>query len=217
VRLGLLLGVVALIGASEPVQAQDAQAIVGRSSRVYRSLASLTADFVQVIDNPMIDSAESRGTLIQAGPARLSMRFSDPPKEAVVIDGEHVWVYTPSTVPDQVLRLSVPSGGPVYGYNLLAWFLDRPAERYTARYLRQDRIGGRAMDVVELVPAVPDLPFDRAVLWLDRADALPRRLEITEKSGALRTLALSKLRMNRKIPDATFEFQVPPGARVVDQ
>jgi outer membrane lipoprotein-sorting protein len=217
VRLGLLLGAVALIGASEPVQAQDAQAIVGRSSRVYRSLASLTADFVQVIDNPMIDSAESRGTLIQAGPAKLSMRFSDPPKEAVVIDGEHVWVYTPSTVPDQVLRLSVPSGGPVYGYNLLAWFLDRPAERYTARYLRQDRIGGRAMDVVELVPAVPDLPFDRAVLWLDRADALPRRLEITEKSGALRTLALSKLRMNRKIPDATFEFQVPPGARVVDQ
>ncbi|HWB42516.1 MAG TPA: outer membrane lipoprotein carrier protein LolA [Gemmatimonadales bacterium] len=216
-RLGLLLGVVALLGASEPVQAQDAQAIVGRSSRVYRSLASLTADFVQVIDNPMIDSAESRGTLIQAGPAKLSMRFSDPPKEAVVIDGEHVWVYTPSTVPDQVLRLSVPSGGPVYGYNLLAWFLDRPAERYTARYLRQDRIGGRAMDVVELVPAVPDLPFDRAVLWLDRADALPRRLEITEKSGALRTLALSKLRVNRKIPDATFEFQVPPGARVVDQ
>jgi outer membrane lipoprotein-sorting protein len=217
VRLGLLLGAVALIGASEPVQAQDAQAIVGRSSRVYRSLASLTADFVQVIDNPMIDSAESRGTLIQAGPAKLSMRFSDPPKEAVVIDGEHVWVYTPSTVPDQVLRLSVPSGGPVYGYNLLAWFLDRPAERYTARYLRQDRIGGRAMDVVELVPAVPDLPFDRAVLWLDREDALPRRLEITEKSGALRTLALSKLRVNRKIPDATFEFQVPPGARVVDQ
>jgi outer membrane lipoprotein-sorting protein len=217
VRLGLLLGVVALLGASEPVQAQDAQAIVGRSSRVYRSLASLTADFVQVIDNPMIDSAESRGTLIQAGPAKLSMRFSDPPKEAVVIDGEHVWVYTPSTVPDQVLRLSVPSGGPVYGYNLLAWFLDRPAERYTARYLRQDRIGGRAMDVVELVPAVPDLPFDRAVLWLDREDALPRRLEITEKSGALRTLALSKLRVNRKIPDATFEFQVPPGARVVDQ
>ena len=167
-----------------PPAAQDAQAIVGRSSRVYRSLASLSADFVQVIDNPMIDSAESRGTLIQAGPSKLSMRFTDPPGEAVVIDGEHVWVYTPSTVPDQVLRLAVPSGGPVYGYNLLAWFLDRPAERYTAKYLRQEKIGSRTMDVVELVPAVPDLPFDRAVLWLDREDALPRRLEITEKSGA---------------------------------
>jgi outer membrane lipoprotein-sorting protein len=206
-----------LIATCPPLHAQDAQSIVGRSSRVYRSLASLTADFVQVIDNPMIDSAESRGTLVQAGPAKLSMRFSDPPNEAVVIDGEHVWVYTPSSVPDQVLRLAVPSGGPVYGYNLLAWFLDRPAERYSARYLRQDKLGTRAMDVIELVPAVPDLPFERAVLWLDREDALPRRLEITEKSGALRTLTLSRLRVNRKVPDDTFKFEVPPGARVVDQ
>jgi outer membrane lipoprotein-sorting protein len=214
----VLLVVAALSGiASPPLHAQDAQSIVGRSSTVYRSLASLTADFVQIIDNPMIDSAESRGTLIQAGPSKLSMRFTDPPGEAVVIDGQHVWVYTPSTVPDQVLRLAVPSGGPVYGYNLLAWLLDRPAERYTANYLRQEKVGSNTMDVVELIPSVPDLPFDRAVLWLDREDALPRRLEITEKSGALRTLALSKLRLNRRIPDNTFKFQVPAGARVVDQ
>jgi len=70
---------------------------------------------------------------------------------------------------------------------------------------------------VELIPAVPDLPFDRAVLWLDREDALPRRLEITEKSGALRTLALANLRVNRKVPDSIFKFQVPSGVRVVDQ
>jgi outer membrane lipoprotein-sorting protein len=216
--VGLLLLVSAASTlATRPADAQDAQSIVGRSSTVYRSLASLSADFVQTIDNPMIDSAESRGTLIQAGPSKLSMRFTDPPGEAVVIDGRHVWVYTPSTVPDQVLRLAVPSGGPVYGYNLLAWLLDRPAERYTAKYLRPEQVGNRTLDVVELIPAVPDLPFERAVLWLDRENALPRRLEITEKSGALRTLALSNLRVNRKIPDSTFEFQVPPGARVVDQ
>jgi outer membrane lipoprotein carrier protein len=215
VRLALTL-LLALAAASTG-QAQDPESIVGRSSRVYRSLSSLTADFVQVIDNPMIDSAESRGTLVQAGPAKLAMRFTDPPGEAVVIDGEHVWVYTPSTVPDQVLRLKAPSGGPVYGYNLLAWFLDRPAERYQAKYLREDKVGTRAVDVVELTPAVPDLPFERAVLWLDRQDGLPRRLEITEKSGALRTLALSNLRVNRRVPDSTFEFEVPAGVRVVDQ
>ena len=73
------------------------------------------------------------------------------------------------------------------------------------------------MDVLELTPAVPDLPFERAVIWLDRQDGLPRRLEITEQSGALRTLALSNLRLNRRVPDSTFEFKVPPGARVVDQ
>ena len=65
--LGMLL--LALLGAA-PAAAQDAQAIIGRAARVYRSLSSLQADFVQVIDNPMIDSAESQGTLAQAGPYR---------------------------------------------------------------------------------------------------------------------------------------------------
>jgi outer membrane lipoprotein-sorting protein len=73
------------------------------------------------------------------------------------------------------------------------------------------------VDVVELTPAVPDLPFERAVIWLDRQDGLPRRLEITERSGALRTLALSNLGVNRRVPDSTFEFKVPSGVRVVDQ
>ena len=213
-----LLLVLGLLGAaSGSARAQDANALVGRSSRVYRSLSSLKADFVQVIDNPMIDSAESRGTLVQAGPDKLAMRFTDPNGEAVIIDGRSVWVYTPSTTPGQVIRLSVPSGGPVYGYNLLAWLLDRPAERYTASYVRADVLGGRSMDVLELVPAVPDLPFERAVVWLDRADGLPRRLEITEHSGATRTLTLSKVQTNQSVAARTFQFDVPSGVRVVDQ
>lgn len=210
------MGTLALITAA-PVQAQDAQAIIGRSARVYRALGSLRADFVQVIDNPMIDSAESKGTLAQAGPAKLSMRFSDPPGEAIVIDGQHVWVYTPSTVPGQVVRLSVPSGGPVYGYNLLAWLLDRPAERYRASYLRRERIDGRTADVIQLVPAVPNLPFSKAVIWLDQDSALPRRLEIHEESGATRTLDLRRIRVNESLPERTFTFKVPRGVRVVDQ
>jgi outer membrane lipoprotein carrier protein len=215
IRLCLLLAVLTV--APHPAAAQDAAAIVGRSSRVYRSLTSLSADFVQLIDNPMIDSATSRGTLVQAGEDKLAMRFTDPPGEAIVIDGEKVWVYTPSTTPGQVIRMPLPSGGPVYGYNILAWLLDRPAERYTATYVRADRLNGRAVDIVQLDPAVPDLPFERAIVWLDKEDGLPRRLEITEHSGATRTLTLSKVRINRTVPDDTFTFKVPSGVRIVDQ
>jgi outer membrane lipoprotein-sorting protein len=211
----LLAGLMVSIAA--PLSAQNPGEIIGRAARVYRSLASLQADFEQVIDNPMIDSAESKGTLVQSGDARLAMRFTDPPGEAIVIDGKHVWVYTPSTVPDQVIRMKVPSGGPAYGYNLLAWFLDRPSERYKPSFVRTERLNGRTTDVIKLVPAVPDLPFTQAVIWLDREDALPRRLEILEQSGATRTLQLSRLRVNAPIADNTFRFKVPAGARVVDQ
>ena len=71
-----------------------------------------------------------------------------------MIDGEHVWIYTPSTVPGQVIRMAVPSGGPVYGYNILSWLLDRPAERYDVKYLRKDTLSGKELDVVELTPTV---------------------------------------------------------------
>jgi hypothetical protein len=60
-------------------------------------------------------------------------------------------------------------------------------------------MGGSATEVwmdtpIAPFPAVPDLPFTKAVIWVDRKDALPRRLEIHEQSGATRTLALSRLR-----------------------
>jgi outer membrane lipoprotein carrier protein len=198
-------------------QAPDPKTIVGRSASVYRSLASLRADFVQRIEDEMVGDSESRGSLVQAGEAKLAMRFADPQGDAVIIDGERLWIYTPSTTPGQVLRMALPSGGPVYGFNLLAWFLDRPAERYEMKYVRADRVGGQAVDVVELVPIQPDMPFRRATIWIARGDALPRRLEIDERAGGTRTVTLSNLRLNASVPASAFRFDVPAGVRVIDQ
>jgi outer membrane lipoprotein carrier protein len=207
-----------LFPAVVPLSAQqDARSIVSRASLAYRSLTALRADFDQLIENQMIGNAASKGVLEQAGEARLAMRFSDPPGEAIVIDGRWVWVYTPSTTPGQVLRIPVPSGGPVYGYNLLAWLLDRPTERYTSTYVRADRLDNRAIDVVEMIPTVPDMPFGRATVWVDRADGLPRRMEIEELSGQRRTLTLHNVRVNQPVTSKTFTFDVPAGVRVVDQ
>jgi outer membrane lipoprotein carrier protein len=195
---------------------QDARSIVSRAAFAYRSLSALRADFDQLIENQMIGNATSKGVLEQAGQARLSMRFTDPAGEAIVIDGKWVWVYTPSTTPGQVLRIPVPSGGPVYGYNLLAWLMDRPTERYNSTYVRADRLDNRPMDVVEMVPTVPDMPFGRATVWLDRGDGLPRRMEIEELSGQRRTLTLHNLRVNQPVSNKTFTFDVPAGVKIVD-
>lgn len=198
-------------------QSPDAGALLGRAARTYRSLESLRADFEQVIADRMVGTFTSRGTLFQAGDNKLALRFSDPAGDAIVVDGEHVWIYTPSTTPGQVIRSPVPTGGPVYGYNLLAWFLDRPAERYDAEYVRRDTLAGRTVDVVALAPLSPEMPFRSAVVWLDRADALPRRLEITERSGGTRTLTLANLRPNAAMPRDAIRFEVPSGVRVVER
>ena len=211
-----LLATAIALAASAPLAAQDAPSIVGRAARAYAAAGSLRADFEQRIEDSLIGTFDSRGTLGQAGQAKLAMRCTDPAGDAIVIDGQQVWVYTPSTTPGQVIRMPLPAG-PVYGFNVLSWILDRPAERYRMRFLRTDRVGARPVDVVELIPTVPELPFSRAIVWLDRDDALPRRLEITERRGGTRTLTLSRVRVNESVPDRTFAFDVPSGVRVVDQ
>lgn len=196
--------------------AQDADAVVGRAARVYESLANLRADFQQHIADSLIGEFDSRGALVQAGQNKLAMRFSDPAGDAIVVDGRQVWVYTPSTAPGQVIRMPMPTGA-LYGLNVLSWILDRPAERYRMRFLRTDKLNGRTVDVVELIPRSPELPFSRAVVSLDRDDALPRRLEITERRGGTRTITLTHVRTNTTVSDTAFTFNVPDGVRIVDQ
>jgi outer membrane lipoprotein carrier protein len=199
------------------LHAQDALVAVRRAGDAYRNLSSLEADFVQVVqDQALGDTLKSSGRLYQQGPNAFAMRFTDPPDEAIVIDGRHVWVYTPSTTPGQVIRMPMETD-PVYGVNLLARILDRPAERYRVSWLRADTVGGRSMAVVSLVPNGSNLNFTRAVLWLDREDALPRRIELEESPGVRRILTLSRLRPNAETPPEIFEFKVPRGVRIVDQ
>ena len=199
------------------LDAQDPLGIVRRAGTAYRNLTSLQADFVQVIQDARLgDTLASTGRLYQAGQNNFAMRFTDPPDEAIVIDGRYSWFYTPSTAPRQVIRMAAESD-PVYGQNLLARVLDRPADRYEATWLRSDTVGGRRVSVVAIMPRGTNLNFSRAVLWLDQDDALPRRIELDEGPGTRRILTLSRIRTNAAIPPEIFEFKVPRGVRIVDQ
>jgi len=190
--------------------------IIERAAKAYQQLSSFQADFRQVISDSMIGTFESKGRLLQAGTASFAMRFTDPNGEAIVMDGEYIWIYTPSTTPGQVIRTPIPKDA-TYGPNVLAWLLTKPVERYRTRYLREDAVGGRSADVVELTPLDPTLPFRAAILWIDRSDNLPRRLEIQEKTGTNRTLVLTGVMINRRPPPNSFTFNVPSGVRVIEQ
>ncbi len=217
-RLALLAALVlpAAGVAQLPVSGGDpAPEIVSKAARVYRGLSGLQADFRQKLEDKRLGDQDSRGTLFQAG-NRFAMRFADPAGEAVVLDGNKLWVYTPSDNPGVVLRYPPPSS-PVFGYNILDWFLKSPLDRYRVSFVKTETINGRVTDVVQLQPLVPgEFQFRRATLWFDRADGLPRRI-LTEEGPQTRTVDLSNLRSNGTFPTGTFTFKVPAGVKVVDQ
>jgi len=210
----LLVGAMALpvvLSAQDPAPGP----ILERASARYRALSALEADFTQVVDHPMLGRLESRGHLYQTGQSKLAMRFRDPPNEAIVADGKHLWVYTPSATPNQVLRYDLPSGR-TYGVNVLSWILDRPAERYHARYHGRGTVTGRDVDIIDLIPKDAGLPFSAATVWLDHETGLPRQVSLAERGNNQRTITLDNIVTNVALPKDVFVFRVPRGARVVE-
>ncbi|MGH9259204.1 MAG: outer membrane lipoprotein chaperone LolA [Acidimicrobiales bacterium] len=180
-------------------------------------MRTLSADFMQVVVNPLVGEPDtSRGRLYQMRPNHFAMRFSDPRGDRIVADGRYVWVYTPSTTPGQVIRAAIPDAGPT-GPNLIGQFVEAPRERYRARYLRADSLATGWTDVVTLAPRENDGPWTDAVIWVDRTDALLRRIEIVEASGQRRIIALRNLKVNAGVPNGEITFSPPAGVRVVDQ
>ncbi len=195
--------------------AQDPWPILDRASAAYQTVRTLTADFTQVVVNPLVGAPDTtRGRLYQMRPNHFAMRFTVPRGDRVVADGRHLWLYTPSTTPGQVIQTAIPTAGTT-GPNLIGQFVERPRERYRARYLRADSLESGLADVVALVPRETTLPYSEAVIWVDRDDGLVRRIEIVEPSGQRRIVALRNLKPNTGVPSREVTFSPPAGVRVV--
>lgn len=215
--VGLLLTVLAAPSDGQTVRPSDAWPILDHATAVYDTIRTLQADFVQIIDNPMIgDPDTTRGRLYQQRPNYFEMRFTDPKNDRIVADGKRLWFYTPSTTPGQVIRTAIPAAG-TSGPNLIGQFVERPRERYDARYVRSDSLPDGPVHVIALKPRATDLPYTDATVWIAKQDGLVRRMDIVESGGQQRMIVLRNLVVNRSIPASEFRFSPPAGTQVVDQ
>lgn len=198
-------------------QADKGVGIVEAAAKKYEALSSFQAQFRQHWEDRIpIAGDDSRGTIYQEGKNHLAMRWSDPPNEAIILDGTWLWMYLPSTSPGEVKRFP-QQNHPTYGSNVVGTFLDNPVDRYRITYVKSERIDGHITDAVMMEP-LPNsgLQFRRATVWFDRDLGLPRRLEIEETRDHTRVLELSSFQQNRSIPPAIFTFD-PKGLRVITQ
>src|SRR5216117_3914348 len=173
-QMGGLLGVVivALCTAHPPIRpsAQDPTPILDHVSASFDTVRTLSADFTQIVDNPMLgDPDTTRGRLFQRRPNYFAMRFSEPKNDRIVADGRRLWLYTPSTTPGQVIRTAIPGTGTT-GPNLIGQFVEHPRERYTARYVRADSLADGPVDVIVLTPRATDLAYTEATVWIAKQD-----------------------------------------------
>ncbi len=196
-----------------PLHAQDALTILAMAEDTYRQIRTLRAEFSQTLVNPMMGTETTTGVLYLSPPGRFAMRFVNPEGDRIVADGEWLWLHTPSSVPNQVIRQPIPEAGPATP-NLFAQFVDRPLERYRATYIGADSVGGFRVENVFLLPRSPDIPFRSAVISLS-ADGMLRKVALVETSGQRRTLVFESIVVNAPIPEEELIFRVPRGTKIV--
>jgi outer membrane lipoprotein carrier protein len=218
--LGGLVAVASLVaadGLAAQSAARDSAVIVllEETAIAYRSPRTFRADFAQTLTNPRTGTVyASRGEFFQQGAERFAFRFSDPPDDRIIADGDVLWLYLPSTAKGQVLKVPRAAGG---GMDLVAMVLRDPAQRFIITAGADTVVGTVRVRTIVLTPRTFQSAFTRGTLWVNAATALVRAAEFVEASGLVRRIEFSRIRLGEAMPTGTFTFVPPAGVRVIDQ
>ncbi|MDQ3674242.1 MAG: outer membrane lipoprotein carrier protein LolA, partial [Gemmatimonadota bacterium] len=195
--------------------AQSAETTIDRAAAAYARLNSMRAEFRQTLTNPLTGTTQTvSGELIRRKPNLMSISFNNG--DRVAADGSTLWVYLPSSVPGQVIRVPY-TGGNAGSVDPADQFLNSPRTRYTVTAGGSAAVNGRATKILHLVPRRKNDPVAHATLWIDDKDYTVRQFEAESSNGLKRRVVITSFTPNPQLDRARFRFTVPRGAKVVDQ
>lgn len=213
----IIIAAIALLGSSAVVQAQTPGTIIDRAAKSYTEMQSVRAEFTQKLTNPLTGTTSiARGVMLRKDPNFLSVNFTDPRGDRVVADGKWLWVYLPSSAPNQVIKLPATSNNSLAMIDPGGLFLSSPSSRYAVTSSGTAAVDGRKMNVVSLVPKKANGAFTRAKVWVDAADNSVRQFEVTDLNGLTRLVTITKIQPNANIESSEFRFTPPKNARILD-
>jgi outer membrane lipoprotein carrier protein len=197
------------------VRAQSADAIIDRAASAYARLNSMRAEFRQTLTNPLTGNSQTTaGVILRKKPNLLSIRFDSG--DRVAADGSTLWVYLPSSVPGQVMRMPY-TGSNAGSVDPADQFLNAPRTRFNVSSSGTASVGGRATHAITLIPKRANAPFSSAKVWIDDNDSSIRQFDVETANGLKRHVVITSFTANPMIPQSSFRFAVPKGAKVVDQ
>ena len=207
----------AMAFAAVPVgaRAQNADAVIDRAVAAYARLNTIRAEFQQTLTNPLTGNSQTTsGVILRKKPNFLSITFDSG--DRVAADGSTLWVYLPSSVPGQVVRMPY-TGSNASTVDPAQQFLDSPRTRFTVTSSGTAMVGGRAMHAVTLVPKRANTAFTSAKVWIDDNDSSIRQFDVETANGLQRHVVITSFTPNPALSKSSFKFAVPKGAKVVDQ
>lgn len=206
---GRLLTVSLLLLCATATAEDTAQEILKKVQKKYDSITDAKLTFAQRVRFEM-SKVEQKvdGTLYLKKTNKYRVEYGD---RTIVTNGTTVWSY--STVTNQVLvdhfkqdeRSLTPER-----------LLTASPEDYYATVVGREKLDNVEAAVLKLVPK-DNQAFIRSLrLWIDTSSWLIRMAEVVDVHGKETSYSVKEARLNTGIADASFTYQIPEGAEVVD-
>lgn len=179
----------------------------------YAAVETVCADFTQHLSAPLLRTERTgTGHLCTGRPNLFAMRFDDPPGDLVVVDGDFAWVYFPSN--DEKTVMKTPAERSAGGQDFHREFLVDPESKYDIEYEGVETVEGHRAHRLRMRPKGP-ASYSSAIVWIDEASPVLRRLRLEEENGNVRTITLDDVVFGADVGVEWFTFTPPAGALVV--
>ena len=201
--------------ASFSVQAQTdarAKSILDALAKKAATYKSLKATFTANVPAPGGKGGTTqRGSFLMKGAKyRLTL-----PAQDTRCDGRTVWTYIKDANEVQVSTPDESSESSLSPLKLFTHFSDRD---YKSRYIGDRTVGGKASQIVELLPTKSTQAFKKVELAVAKATGVPSGATIWDKSGGKYAYTIATYTPNVAIADSQFEWDAKanPKVEVVD-
>lgn len=187
-----------------------AQEILKSVSVKYKSYKSVSAKFkITVLDQKAKTTDNQSGTLILKGSKYKVMMGT----QEIVSDGKVIWTYLKDA---NEVQINDPKSDPnsISPSNIFTIY----ETGFKSKYLGEKAIGGKQMQIIELVPEDTKRNFFKVQLTINKAEKYVAQAIIYQKSGTNLTYAVQEFKPNAPADDVLFTFNKAnyPGVEEVD-
>ena len=209
----ILAFLIALIfaGSTLNAAASEEQEALEAIQKQYESVKTITARFVQKsYVKTMNQTLEARGKVQIKQPGKMKWVYNAPEPQVLVSNEKILWLYIPDE--GQVTKVPVES---IYSSNTPALFLagkGKLTDSFDVRKVSKEK----GLITVVLIPKEEDNSVDRLALVANSKSYQIVGSTVYDKLGNRTEINFSDIRINKKIPESTFQFEVPEGVELLD-
>jgi outer membrane lipoprotein carrier protein len=190
----------------------NVQEIVQAVEGVYGGVEALQADFVQVTRSAALgDEQRQKGRVVVKRPRKMRWEFTAPAKKLFITDGSTMWIWSPAD--NQVIVYKDFSGGGNDVTGLLS-DLNKLNELFEVELVADE--GGDRAYVLDLTPKGAEVgSFKQLRISFTKRKLLVERVLLTDQFDNVTDLTFSQVKLDAKVEDSNFGFEIPAGAEVI--